>query len=294
MQKDSQSYQPVVLVTGCSSGVGLSLIRKLWNSHYRVIATARESSLEEILKAPFTETSRFIIRPLDITISKQRRAIVAEAESLWGGVDVLVNNAGIAYRAVAEHMSDADDVMQMAVNYFGPIALTKLVLPGMRERRRGHIINISSVGGMMAMPTMGGYSASKFALEGASESLWYELRPWNIRVSLVQPGFIHSSSFQHVLIPAKGQEAIAAHGSYSEMYESMGAFISKLMNRAVATPESVAEKILRVMEDLDPPLRVPATSDAIFFSLLRRWLPRSVYHRLLYWNLPNINSWGKK
>ena len=86
----------------------------------------------------------------------------------------------------------------MDVNFRSPMELTRLVLPGMRAKRAGRIITVSSVGGMMAMPTMAAYSASKFALEGAHEALWYEVRPWGIRVSLVQPGFVHSDGFQKV------------------------------------------------------------------------------------------------
>ena len=92
------------------------------------------------------------------------------------------------YRAVLEHVSDAERVAQMDVNYLAPMDLIRLVLPRMREKHAGRILNVSSVGGMMAMPTMAVYSASKFALEGATEALYYEVRPWNIRVSLIQPG----------------------------------------------------------------------------------------------------------
>ncbi len=145
---------------------------------------------------------------------------------------------------------------------------------------------------MMAMPTMGSYSASKFALEGASEALWYELSPWNIRVSLVQPGFIHSNSFRHVYVSHRAKESVEGCDEFSAMYTSMNRFIERLMDRAVATSESVADTIISVMEDNSPPLRVPATFDATFFALLRRVMPRRVYHWLLKRNLPEIHSWG--
>src|SRR5690606_2444621 len=106
------------------------------------------------------------------------------------------NNAGLAYRAVVEHVNETERRAQLDVNFRAPMELIRLVLPHMRARRAGRILNISSVGGMMAMPTMGIYSASKFALEGMTEALWYEVRPWNIKVSLVQPGFIRSRSFE--------------------------------------------------------------------------------------------------
>lgn len=283
----------VVLITGASTGVGLALARKLWNSSYRVILTARESSLTRFPNPPFSDTSRFRIRPLDVTNDSERRALVEEIERDWGGVDVLINNAGLAYRSVVEHMSDDEELHQMSVNFFAPLALIRLVLPKMRERRAGQIINISSVGGMMAMPTMGSYSASKFALEGASEALWYELRPWNIRVTLVQPGFIHSGSFRNVAIPEPARRSMEGDDGYSTYYRHMSCFIEQLMNRTTATSESVADKVIDVMEMPRPPLRAPATFDAIFFSLLRRLLPRRMYHWLLYRNLPGIRTWGK-
>ena len=139
------------------------------------------------------------------------------------------------------------------------------------------------------------YSASKFALEGASEGLWYELRPWNISVSLVQPGFINSNGFEKVRVPEEGQFAQReVDAAYHAHYEHMSNFISRYMRKARATPESVARKIVKTIERKRPPLRVPATIDARIFSFLRRILPRRVYHRLLYWSLPKVRHWGKE
>jgi hypothetical protein len=205
----------------------------------------------------------------------------------------LINNAGITYRAVLEHMSEADELQQLNTNFFGPMALIRLVLPGMRMRRWGRIINISSVGGMMAMPTMGSYSASKFALEGASEALWYELLPWKIAVILVQPGFINSNSFRNVYWTSKAKASLDSGDGYAVYYRQMNGFIEKLMRRAFATPESIADKVVELIEHPNPALRIPATYDAWFFSLLRRVLPRRTYHWMLYRNLPGIEHWGQ-
>jgi len=291
-QRDSDNR--VVLLTGAGTGIGLALVRKLWNSDYRIVATARESSLSRLSSPPFRETSRFLIRPLDVTKEAERIRLVDEIRSRWGGVDVLVNNAGISYRSVFEHMSEEDEILQMNTNYLGPIGLIRLVLPEMRAKRSGHIINVSSVGGMMAMPTMGSYSASKFALEGASEALWYELRPWGIRTSLIQPGFIHSNSFRHVYLSERAKKSIADNDDYSAHYEHMSCFITGLMERTIATPESVADHIIATMESKRPALRVPATIDAFFFTFLRRFMPRRLYHWILYRNIPGIKSWGPK
>lgn len=289
--------QPLVLITGASTGVGLALARRLLAArsdgrHYRLVLTARESSLERIEELA-DDAQGVHLRRLDVTDDAQRRAVVKECRS-WGGVDVLVNNAGVAYRSVIEHVQDDERHAQMAVNFQAPMELARLVLPGMRAKRAGRIINVSSVGGMMAMPTMGAYSASKFALEGATESLWYEVRPWNIAVTLIEPGFLRSDGFTHTVFTRRSRRSMdRLDAAYHQHYEHMGAFIEKLMRRALATPDSVARKIHRVIESRRPPLRVQATLDAHFFSLLRRVLPRGLYHELLYRMLPGVEVWGE-
>ena len=288
----SAPESPRVILTGASTGIGLALSQRFKDSKYRVVLTARESSLPRLHQSGFRETERILIRPLDVTDESQRKRVVEEVTALWGGVDVLINNAGISYRSVVEEMSTEEDRAQLETNYIGPMDLTRLVLSGMRKQRWGRIINVSSVGGMMAMPTMGSYSASKFALEGASEALWYELKPWNVAVTLVQPGFIHSNSFRGVYWSNRAKQSCSNHGDYAPYYDGMSTFIERLMDRAIATPNSIAEQILRCIEDSSPPLRVPATIDASIFSLIRRLLPRSIYHWILYRNLPGVSSWG--
>jgi short-subunit dehydrogenase len=283
-----------VLLTGASRGLGLAVARALIASgRYRVLLTAREGSLPRFSEAGIHEGEHVRLRALDVTSDEQRIAVVEEAAADWGGVDVLINNAGISYRAVVEHITELDRLAQFEVNYNGPMELTRLVLAGMRERRFGRIINISSVGGMMAMPTMSVYSASKFALEGASEALFYEVRPWNISVTLVQPGFINSDGFEQVRYTGQSQTAQGIERSpYHSHYAFMSGFIGRMMQSSPATPESVARKVLRVIERAHPPLRVPATLDATLFTLLRRLLPRVVYHWVLYRMLPGIRKWG--
>lgn len=282
-----------MLITGASSGIGLALLRLARQAGYRVVATARTSSMPRFSRASISESEGLILRPLDVTSAPERESLIDEVSRTWGGVDILVNNAGIAYRSVIEHMSKEDEQLQFATNYFGPMELTRLILPHMRRMRSGKIINVSSVGGMMAMPTMGSYSASKFALEGASEALWYELRPWNVNVVLVQPGFVHSNAFRHVYWTRRGKTSLTQPDAYQPYYAEMQCFIERLMTWARATPESVARTILTAIENPTPPLRVAATIDAVFFSWIRRFLPRRVYHRILYASLPGIKKWGK-
>jgi len=291
----SSDGREVLLLTGASTGLGLALARRLLDSPYRLILTARSGSLERFAAEGIAEDERVHLRALDVASSAERHRVVEEAADRWGGVDVLINNAGVAYRAVVEHFPDDPLFDQMLINFYGPMELIRLVLPRMREKRRGRILNVSSVGGMMAMPTMAPYSASKFALEGATEALWYEVRPWGVKVSLIEPGFIHSDSFRNTLYTDRSRRAMRDGGNaYHAHYQHMDGMIERLMALTRSTPEAVARKIVRVLGRRDPPLRVPATWDAHAFTLLRRLLPRWLYHRVLYRLLPRIGDWGRR
>jgi short-subunit dehydrogenase len=283
-----------ILVTGASTGLGLAIARRLLSrTPHRLILTARDSSLPRFAAAGIAESDRVMLRPLDVTRQKQRRAVVADAER-WGGVDILINNAGVAYRAVLEHVTERELLSQMQVNFLGPMELARDVLPGMRARRYGRIVNVSSVGGMMAMPTMAIYSASKFALEGASEAMFYEVRPWGVHVSLVQPGFIRSQVFEHVRFTAESERSRDdLADAYHQHYEAMGGFIARLMKRTFADHQRVARVVVRTALRRRPPLRVAATFDAMVFGFLRRVVPRSLYHAVLYHALPGVKRWGQ-
>ncbi len=285
--------RPTVLITGASVGLGLALAKRLMAGPYRLILTARSESMDRFKAAGIDESENVWLRPLDILSVRERKAVIDEIESRLGRLDVLVNNAGFTYRSVLEHVAQDDLLLQMITNFWAPMELVRLALPGMRHRRRGKIINISSVGGMMAMPTMSVYSASKFALEGASEALYYELRPWNISVTLVQPGFIRSDSFSKVRYTTLSGKSMGDPSEpYYGHYRFMTEFIEKLMRISFATPERVAKTIERVINNDSPALRVPATPDAILFDLIRRFLPRRLYHWLLYRMLPYPDCWG--
>lgn len=293
-RKKPQSYKPVVLVTGCASGIGLSLARRLCSCpEYRLVVTAREGKSLEFLKQEFTESETCRIRPLDVTSEKSRNDLINEIDREWGGVNILVNNAGISYRAVVEHMTEEDEIRQMSTNYFGPMGLIRAALPMMRARGRGKIINVSSVSGMLAMPTMASYSASKYALEGASEALWYEMKPLGINVVLVQPGFVHSSSFKNVYFTEKSKPGFQWDDTYQDYYKNMAPFVERMMNYSIATPDWIAHLILKAIKTENPPLWLPATPDAYVFYYLRRFLPRRWLLPVLFFCLPNAKNWAK-
>jgi NAD(P)-dependent dehydrogenase (short-subunit alcohol dehydrogenase family) len=289
-----RDYKPVILVTGTASGIGFALAKLLHRTiGYRVCITARADSIEK-LKSIFRDDDRFMVHVLDVTKDDERRKVIEAVSEKWGRVDILVNNAGISYRSVVEHMSKEDEELQMATNYFGPMEMVRLTVPAMREAGRGKIINISSVSGMLAMPTMASYSASKYALEGASEALWYELRPFGIDVSMIQPGFINSKSFNKVRYSDAAIKSENGDEPYTEYYRSMKPFVAKLMGYSQTTPATIALLVLDVIRTQNPPLWIPATLDAEFFYYLRRFVPRRILHPVLYTLLPGVSSWGKK
>lgn len=293
--ESSDDRKRVVLITGASTGLGLALTKELVGSgNFHVIATARRSSLHRFDDLGLFESESLWIRPLNVLSKGERDDVIAEANEKLGGIDVLVNNAGYCLRGVVEQVNETERLKQIDTNFRSPMALIRGVLPNMRKKRSGHIINISSVSGMMAMPTMSIYSASKFALEGATEALWYEVRPWNIKVCLIQPGFINSDSFKNVELTRESRKSIQdKNNPYYYHYTSMAPFIAKMMRLSPTTPEKIATRIHRVINSKNPPLRVPVTIDAYLFGFLRKWVPRNLFHSLMYYSLPRIFRWGE-
>ncbi len=284
----------VILVTGASAGLGLEIAKRVISTdRFLIVLTARPNSMNRFASSGITEDKNILLRPLDITSADMRRELIAELDEKYGGVDVLINNAGFTFRAVVEDVAEEDRLLQMNTNFRSPMELIRLCLPSMRNKRKGKIINISSVGGQMAMPTMAVYSASKHALEGATESLWYELRPWNIKVTLIQPGFINSKGFEKVrrtdLSQASTEEV---NSSYHQHYKNMEDFIERVMKLTPSTSGTVANKVLKVIQAKNPPLRVAGTWDAVLFKLMRRFIPQRIYHGILYNFLPNVHKWG--
>jgi short-subunit dehydrogenase len=283
----------VVLLTGASSGLGLDIAKLLMQHNYHLVLTARPSSMHRFEEQGIVSGDNVWLRPLDVTSDDQRRELMLEINQRLAGVDILINNAGFTYRSVVEHVSEEERIQQMDTNFLAPMELTRLVLPFMRNKKEGRIINISSVGGMMAMPTMSVYSASKFALEGMTESLWYEVKPWNIKVTLIQPGFINSDSFQLVRHTKKSDVSVHEEvDPYHNHYVFMATFIERLMKLSPTSSKGVAKKVFKVMRMKRPPLRTSGTWDAYLFGHIRRFIPRSIYHFILYCTLPGIRKWG--
>jgi NAD(P)-dependent dehydrogenase (short-subunit alcohol dehydrogenase family) len=174
------------LITGASSGLGYALAEYVLQQGDQVVLGARSQPSMKSLVEGFP--GRGIALVLDVTKAEQRAAAVAEAEARFGGVDVLVNNAGIDFVGAIEEQKEEDYRTQFEVNFFGAVALLRQVLPGMRKRGRGTIVNVTSMDGLASLPANGYYSSSKFALEGLTESLWQEIEPLGLRAFCVEPG----------------------------------------------------------------------------------------------------------
>ena len=177
---------PIWFITGCSTGFGRELARQVLARGWRAVITARDKSrVADLIQGA---EDRALALELDVNDTAQITAAVSAAQQRFGGIDVLVNNAGYGYQSTVEEGVEAEIRQQFDANVFGLFAMTRAVLPGMRARRRGHILNITSVAGLVGFPGSGYYAASKHAVEGWSDSLAAECKPLGIKVTCIEPG----------------------------------------------------------------------------------------------------------
>lgn len=257
---------PVVLITGCSSGIGRAVALQAAGAGFTTVATARNpETLREL------EDAGCVVRTLDVTDDAARRRVVAELQETYGGVDALVNNAGYGELGPFEEVPLDRWELQFRTNVFGPVALAQLVLPGMRARGRGRIVNVSSMAGELVLPVGAAYHGSKFALEAAMEALWLEVRRFGIEVSLVQPGAVNSRWGDNV--PLQKQYA---SGAYGELVTEMAEQMAKRLPRG-ASVEYAASVVLRALTDRRPRLRYRVGVDAHVLLPLSRVLPARVW-----------------
>jgi len=204
------------LITGASSGLGYALAEFVLQRGDRVVLAARSMNRMSGLAMRYPE--RALAVGLDVTQPQQRIAAVEQAEARFGGIDVLVNNAGIDFIGAIEEQREEDYRAQFEVNFFGAVAMVRLVLPGMRRRQSGTIVNISSMDGIASLPVNGFYASSKFALEGMTEALWQELEPIGLRAFLVEPGSFRTGIEQRTRFSGEHIEAYAAtSGAFRKM-----------------------------------------------------------------------------
>ena len=253
-----------VLVTGCSSGFG-KLTALLFARHgHTVFATMRDTSRAGPMEAMAAEEGLDVrVLPLDVTDVASVDAAIADA----GPLDVVVNNAGIELRGPIEELADDEVLAQFDTNVFGVIRVVRAVLPGMRERGSGVIVNVSSIAGLVARPFAGAYSASKHALEAISESLHHEVRPFGIRIAVVEPGQFETDLLANATVAA-GFDADSPYRASSERFDV--AVRGLVADGKPAPAEVVAETIVAVAFDPDAGLRHLVGSDAELVMSVRR------------------------
>jgi NAD(P)-dependent dehydrogenase (short-subunit alcohol dehydrogenase family) len=243
----------VWLVTGCSTGLGREIARAALRAGERVALSARRPEQVEDLAREFP--GRGIALALDVTDQKQIDAAVARAQAHFGRIDVLVNNAGYGYVGAVEEGEDAEVRRMFDTNFFGAVALIKAVLPGMRARRSGMIVNMSSMTGLVSNIANVYYSASKFALESLTEGLAKEVAPFGIRVSAIEPGSFSSDWGSRSMVESARRIADydATVGVRRELIRSGG--ISQ------GDPSRVGEAVVMLTRLAKPPLRLLLGSD---------------------------------
>ena len=242
--------KPVWFITGCSTGFGRELSLLLLKRGYRVVATARDKAKIDDIVAGH-EKNALALR-LDVDKQDQIEAAVKAAETRFGRIDVLVNNAGYGYLAAVEEGDDADIRAMFDTNFFGLAAMTRAVLPTMRAQKSGAIVNISSVGGYIGFPGSGYYAATKFAVEGLSESLSKEVGPLGIKVLLVEPGpFRTDWAGRSLKTPKKLIEA------YADTAHARRRQIQGVSGSQAGDPVRASEAIIAAVEKERPPLRLP-------------------------------------
>ncbi|MGA3317887.1 MAG: SDR family oxidoreductase [Candidatus Korobacteraceae bacterium] len=273
--------EKVALVTGSSSGIGLLTAVELALNGHRVVATMRNlesrGRLEEAAhKAGVRD--RLHLRRLDITEFDSLPGAVDAIVRDHGRVDVLVNNAGFSVAGFAEDMTLDELRHQLETNFFGNVAMTKAVLPLMRTQKSGYIITVTSVAGRVGQPMLSAYSASKYALEGWSESLRIETHSLGIRVSLVEPGAYDTDIWERNVVIAKG--ALDPASPNKERSQRFAEFVkSSAKHRRDA--RDVAKLIVRVARDPNPKLRYLIGTDAKLQVWLKRILPWRKYERMI-------------
>jgi NAD(P)-dependent dehydrogenase (short-subunit alcohol dehydrogenase family) len=208
------------LITGSSSGLGYSLAEYVLKQGDRVALGARSQAAMTALAARYPD--RALALALDVTNAEQRAAAVQQTEQRFGAIDVLVNNAGIDYIGAIEEQEERDYRAIFEVNFFGAVSMLRLVLPGMRARKQGTIVNVSSMDGIASLPVNGFYSSSKFALEGLTESLWQEIEPVGLRAFLVEPGSFRTGLADRTKFSGAPIEAYAAtSGAFRKVIATM-------------------------------------------------------------------------
>ncbi|MFD6918917.1 SDR family oxidoreductase [Streptomyces sp. NPDC059944] len=247
----------VVLITGAGRGLGTEIARQALAAGLQVVATGRRP--EHVLEALGGEQDNLLATSLDITDVTTAERAVEVAVDRFGRIDVLVNNAGNFYAGYFEEVSDAQMRRQIETNLFGPMNVTRAVLPVMRAQRDGHVITLSSLAGAVGQEFCVAYSAAKFGIEGFMESLRHDLEPFNIRTTIVEPGFFRTE----LLVDASTTWPELSIDDYAGRTAATKKVWQSMNGQQAGDPAKLAAALLKVAGQEQPPARFVAGADAI-------------------------------
>jgi len=237
------------LITGSSTGFGRLLAEEVLKAGENVVATARK--VEQVVDLEHKYPSQALALPLDVTKQEQVDSAVTQTLERFGRVDVLVNNAGYGVTGAIEEVSDAELEPMYEANVFGLLRVTRAFLPQFRKQRSGHILNLSSIGGLAASPGWGLYQSTKFAVEGLSEALAQEVAPLGIRVTIIEPG-----PFRTDFLGRSGVEAAKRIEDYSSTADNARRYRSDQHGRQPGDPLKAVQAMIEVVNSSNPPLRL--------------------------------------
>jgi NAD(P)-dependent dehydrogenase (short-subunit alcohol dehydrogenase family) len=252
-KKSTNTDKPVWFITGCSTGFGRELAKHVLELGYRVAVTARKPDEVKDLAA----NGEALVLKLDVTHQGQINAAIKAAEKKFGRIDVLVNNAGIGYFAAVEESEEKEVRRMFEINFFGLSRMIHAALPGMRKRRKGFIVNFSSIGGLRSFPAVGYYNATKFAVEGLSEALWQEVEPLGIKVMLVEP-----SGFRTDWAGRSADESKKQIADYAVTAGAWRKQVRKISGKQAGDPVRAAQAIVKAVESPKPPHHLLLGNDA--------------------------------
>jgi NAD(P)-dependent dehydrogenase (short-subunit alcohol dehydrogenase family) len=278
----SSANHKVAVVTGSSTGIGYETSLILARNGFLTYATMRNLNKRENIKSVATRDNLPIqIKQLDVTddvsVTNAIQAISSEA----GRIDVLVNNAGYGLNGAFEDLAMDEIKAQYETNVFGLIRTTQAVLPTMRKQKSGTIVNISSGAGRFGFPSGSAYVSTKFAVEGLSESMSYELEPFGIRVVIVEPGVIRTNFGDGLVVAKKSQDP---NSPYSQIMQKIATGFEEMMKNA-SSPDIVAKVVLNAIRDENPSLRYLAGSDVEKWLVGKRKMADEELYKMMKQNL---------
>ena len=253
IKKSANTEKPVWFITGCSTGFGRELATQTLARGFRVAVTARKPAEVEAL----AKTGEALVLKLDVTDQSQIDAAIKAAEEKFGGIDVLVNNAGIGYFAAIEEGEDKEVRRMFEINVFGMSRMIQAVLPGMRRRRKGCIVNISSLAGLRSAPSLGFYNATKFAVEGLSGALLQEVEPLGIKVMVVEP-----SGFRTDWAGRSANESKKQIADYAKTAGAWRKEIRADSGQQPGDPVRAVQALIAAVESAKPPRHLLLGNDA--------------------------------